>query len=51
MPALVARALAHDGFSGVLAYTVAEALHLHGTGISDDVVVAYPSVDPGRWRA
>jgi D-serine deaminase-like pyridoxal phosphate-dependent protein len=47
VPALVARALAHDGFSGVLAYTVAEALHLHGSGISDDVVVAYPSVDPG----
>lgn len=47
VPALVARALAHDGFAGVLAYTVAEALHLHETGISDDVVVAYPSVDAG----
>lgn len=47
VPALVARALAHDGFSGVLAYTVAEALHLHGSGVSDDVVVGYPSVDPG----
>jgi D-serine deaminase-like pyridoxal phosphate-dependent protein len=45
VPALIARALEHDGFSGVLAYTVAEALHLHGTGTSDDVVVAYPSVD------
>ena len=32
VPALVARALAHDGFSGVLAYTVAEALHLHPPG-------------------
>jgi D-serine deaminase-like pyridoxal phosphate-dependent protein len=47
VPALVSRALAHDGFAGVLAYTVAEALHLHATGVSDDVVVAYPSVDPG----
>jgi D-serine deaminase-like pyridoxal phosphate-dependent protein len=47
VPALVARALEHDGFSGVLAYTVAEALHLYGTGTSDDVVVAYPSVDAG----
>ena len=47
VPALVSRAQAHDGFSGVLAYTVAEALHLHGSGISDDVVVAYPCVDPG----
>jgi D-serine deaminase-like pyridoxal phosphate-dependent protein len=47
VPALVARVLAREGFAGVLAYTVAEALHLHGTGVSDDVVVAYPSVDPG----
>ena len=46
---LVARALAYYGFSGVLAYTVAEALHLHATGISDDVVVAYPSVDRAPW--
>ena len=45
VPALISRALAHDGFSGVLAYTVAEALWLHEQGISDDVVVAYPSVD------
>ena len=42
VPALIARALAHDGFAGVLAYTVAEALWLHETGISDDIVVAYP---------
>lgn len=47
VPDLVARALAHDGFSGVLAYTLAEALHLHASGVSDDVVVAYPSVDRG----
>jgi D-serine deaminase-like pyridoxal phosphate-dependent protein len=45
VPALIARALAHDGFAGVLAYTVAEALWLHEAGISDDIVVAYPSVD------
>jgi D-serine deaminase-like pyridoxal phosphate-dependent protein len=47
VPALVARALEHDGFSGVLAYTVGEALHLHASGTSDDIVVAYPSVDAG----
>ena len=45
VPALLERALAHDGFSGVLGYTLAEALWLHETGISDDIVVAYPSVD------
>ena len=45
VPALIERVLAREGFSGVLAFTVAEALWLHETGISDDVVVAYPSVD------
>jgi D-serine deaminase-like pyridoxal phosphate-dependent protein len=45
VPALISRALAHDGFAGVLAYTVAEALWLHEQGVSDDLVVAYPSVD------
>lgn len=45
VPALISRALGHDGFAGVLAFTVAEALWLHGTGVSDDIVVAYPSVD------
>lgn len=45
VPALVRRALDHDGFAGVLAFTVAEALWLHETGVSDDIVVAYPSVD------
>lgn len=45
VPALVRRALDQDGFAGVLAFTVAEALWLHATGVSDDVVVAYPSVD------
>ncbi|MCW2843698.1 MAG: hypothetical protein JWN22_1614 [Nocardioides sp.] len=47
VPALVRRALAHDGFSGVLAYTLREALWLHEQEISDDVVVAYPTVDRG----
>ncbi|MSW71885.1 MAG: amino acid deaminase/aldolase [Actinobacteria bacterium] len=50
VPALIRRALAHDGFSGVLAFTVAEALWLHETGVSDDIVVAYPSVDVAALR-
>ncbi|MGZ4448340.1 MAG: amino acid deaminase/aldolase [Nocardioides sp.] len=45
VPALLRRALAHDGFHGVLAYTLREALWLHEEGISDDIVVAYPTVD------
>ncbi|WP_242494656.1 amino acid deaminase/aldolase [Nocardioides zhouii] len=50
VPALIQRALARDGFEGVLAYTLAEALWLHEEGISDDVVVAYPSVDVAALR-
>jgi D-serine deaminase-like pyridoxal phosphate-dependent protein len=47
VPALLRRALARDGFRGVLAYTLREALWLHEHEISDDIVVAYPSVDRG----
>ncbi len=47
VPALIARALKKPGFSGVLAYSLREALWLHESGISDDVVVAYPTVDRG----
>lgn len=49
VPALVDRALAHPGFSGVLGYTLAEALWLHETG-HGDVVVAYPTVDRPALR-
>jgi D-serine deaminase-like pyridoxal phosphate-dependent protein len=50
VPALIRRALAHDGFAGVLAYTLAEALWLHESGVSDDIVVAYPTVDTAALR-
>jgi D-serine deaminase-like pyridoxal phosphate-dependent protein len=43
--ALIARVLAMDGFRGVLAYTLPEALWLAATGTSDDIVVAYPTAD------
>lgn len=45
VPALIRRALERPGFSGVLGFTVAEALWLEEQGVSDDIVVAYPSVD------
>ncbi len=51
VPALVSRALATPGFSGVLAYTLAEALWLVDNDVSDDVVVAYPSVDRAALAA
>ncbi len=47
VPALISRALAHDGFQGVLAYTLREALWLHAQGLCHDIVVAYPTVDRG----
>jgi D-serine deaminase-like pyridoxal phosphate-dependent protein len=45
VPALVARALEQPGFHGVLAYTLREALWLCEQGLSDDVVMGYPTVD------
>jgi D-serine deaminase-like pyridoxal phosphate-dependent protein len=45
VPALIRRALAADGFAGVLAYSLREALWLCEQGVSDDVVMGYPSVD------
>jgi D-serine deaminase-like pyridoxal phosphate-dependent protein len=49
--ALISRALAVPGFHGVLAYTLAEALWLIGAGVSDDVVVGYPTADRAALRA
>src|SRR6476469_8924458 len=45
VPALIERALAHEGFHGVLGYTLREALWLEQQGIADDIVIAYPTVD------
>ncbi|MFB7494848.1 amino acid deaminase/aldolase [Streptomyces sp. NPDC056161] len=42
--ALLERALAKDGFQGVMAFTLAESLWLARSGF-DDVLLAYPSAD------
>ncbi|MGH3950236.1 MAG: alanine racemase, partial [Pseudonocardiaceae bacterium] len=47
---LLERALAKPGMRGVLCYSPAEALWLHGLGVSDDLVVGYPSVDRNALR-
>ena len=39
--------LKRDGFSGVLALTLPEALWLASTDVSDDVLVGYPTADRG----
>lgn len=45
IPALIRRALAATGVVGVLSYNLREALWLVQEGITDDAVVAYPTVD------
>lgn len=51
IPALIERALTAPGFSGVLAYTLAEALWLVENDVSHDVLVAYPSLDRAALAA
>jgi D-serine deaminase-like pyridoxal phosphate-dependent protein len=43
--ALLRRALELPGMSGILSLTLPEALHLVSAGVSDDIVVGYPSAD------
>ncbi|MGC4895652.1 amino acid deaminase/aldolase [Micromonospora sp. DT31] len=45
--ALVTRALARPGWHGVMAFTLPEAVWLARSGISDDVLVAYPTTHRG----
>jgi D-serine deaminase-like pyridoxal phosphate-dependent protein len=51
VPALVRRALEREGFRGVLCYSLAEALWLHGEQVSDDLLVAYPTADRAALEA
>ncbi|GAA4563582.1 amino acid deaminase/aldolase [Planotetraspora kaengkrachanensis] len=48
--AILERVLAMDGFAGIMAFTLPEALWLVSRGLRD-VLVAYPSVDTGALRA
>jgi D-serine deaminase-like pyridoxal phosphate-dependent protein len=43
--ALIERVLAKPGWHGVMAYTLREAVWLVRAGVTDDVLVAYPTVD------
>ena len=47
--AALRRALDHDGFQGILSYSVPEAIHLAREGF-DDIVVAYPCVNTAALR-
>ena len=48
---LIERALATPGYRGVMCYSLPEALWLHAVGTSDDLLVAYPTVDRRALRA
>ncbi|MFC7549053.1 amino acid deaminase/aldolase [Plantactinospora sp. GCM10030261] len=43
--ALLSRVLARPGWQGVLAFTLAEAIWLVRAGVTDDIVVGYPTAD------
>jgi D-serine deaminase-like pyridoxal phosphate-dependent protein len=43
--ALLEEVLAMDGFEGVMAFTLPEAIWLAKEGVSDDIMVAYPTAD------
>ena len=47
---LIERALARPGYQGVMCYSLPEALWLYAAGTSDDVLVAYPTVDRKALR-
>jgi len=47
---VISRVLAMDGFRGIMAYTLPEALWLAGSRSSDDILVAYPTADSGALR-
>jgi D-serine deaminase-like pyridoxal phosphate-dependent protein len=47
---LIERALARPGYRGVMSYSLAEALWLHASATSEDLLVTYPAaaIDRGR---
>ncbi len=48
---LIERALARPGYQGGMCYSLPEALWLYAAGTSDDMLVAYPTVDRKALRA
>jgi D-serine deaminase-like pyridoxal phosphate-dependent protein len=42
---LIERALKHPGYHSLMAYSLPEALWLHANGASNDILVAYPTVN------
>jgi D-serine deaminase-like pyridoxal phosphate-dependent protein len=42
---LIERVLKHPGYQSLMAYSLPEALWLHANGVSNDILVAYPTVN------
>jgi D-serine deaminase-like pyridoxal phosphate-dependent protein len=47
---LIERALTHPGYYALMAYSLPEALWLHEQGLSEDILVAYPTVNRQALR-
>ncbi|SDW28244.1 D-serine deaminase, pyridoxal phosphate-dependent [Saccharopolyspora shandongensis] len=47
---LLHRVLQVPGYAGLMCYSLAEAIWLHREGLSDDILVAYPTVDRSALR-
>lgn len=48
---LIERVLAQPGYRGIMCYSLPEALWLHGAGVSDNILVAYPTANREALRA
>jgi D-serine deaminase-like pyridoxal phosphate-dependent protein len=48
---LIERVLARPGYRGVMCYSLPEALWLHASGTSEDILVAYPTANRAALRA
>src|ERR1700743_2960627 len=48
---LIERVLARPGYRGVMSYSLGEALWLHASGTTEDLLVAYPTADRAALRA
>ena len=48
---LIERALGRPGYQGLMCYSLPEALWLYAAGTSDDLLVAYPTVNRAALRA
>lgn len=47
---LIERVLAQPGYRGIMCYSLPEALWLHGAGVSDNILVAYPTANREALR-